>query len=63
MTLDVRCWHEADITWARRGVRFQGESGHDADWMSLPSLTLNRHQPALHCEIAKSISAPTKLLF
>ena len=31
--------HEADVTWARRGVRFQGESGHDADWLSLPSLT------------------------
>src|SRR6267378_767686 len=43
MTLDVRCWHEADVNWERRGVRFQGESGHDADWMSLPSLTQSGH--------------------
>jgi hypothetical protein len=35
---------EADVTWAQRDVRFQGESGHDADWLSLPSLTLNGHQ-------------------
>jgi hypothetical protein len=34
--------HEADVTWARRGVGFQGESGHDADWLSLPSLTPKR---------------------
>jgi hypothetical protein len=33
--------HEADVTWAQRDVRFQGESGHDADWLSLPSLTHN----------------------
>ena len=26
---------------ARYGVRFQGKSGHDADWLSLPSLTRN----------------------
>jgi hypothetical protein len=39
MTLDVRCWHKPDLPEARRGVRFQGESGHDADWLSFPSLT------------------------
>ena len=32
-------WHQADVTKARRDVRFQGESGHEADWLSLPSLT------------------------
>src|SRR5216683_7398152 len=37
----VRCWHEADVTRARRDVRFQGESGHNADWLPLPSLTQN----------------------
>jgi hypothetical protein len=36
---NVRDWHEADVTWARRGIRFQGEGGHDADWLSLSSLT------------------------
>ena len=25
-------------------VRFQGESGHDADWLSLPSLTRSGHK-------------------
>jgi hypothetical protein len=39
-------WHEADATWARSGVRFQGESGHDTDWRSLPSLTHSRHDDA-----------------
>ena len=34
---------QADITWARRGVRFRGESGRDADWLSLPSLTQTKH--------------------
>jgi hypothetical protein len=34
-------WPQADVTWERRGVRFQVESGHDADWLSLPSLTHN----------------------
>jgi hypothetical protein len=32
-------WLKADITWARRRVRFQGESGHGADWLALPRLT------------------------
>jgi len=36
---NVSSWHEADVTWAWRGVRFQGESGHGADWLLLPSLT------------------------
>ena len=27
----IHYWHEADVTWARRRVRFQGESGRDAD--------------------------------
>jgi hypothetical protein len=40
----VRKWPEADFTWAQRGVRFEGESGHDADWLSLPSLTLSGHE-------------------
>src|SRR6266851_5560489 len=40
---NVRLWHEADVTWERGGVRFQGKSGHDADWLSLPSLTLSGH--------------------
>ena len=30
----VRFWHEADVTWAWRDVRFQGESGHGADWLN-----------------------------
>ncbi len=35
-------WPQADVTWERRCDRFQGESGHDADWLSLPSLTPER---------------------
>jgi hypothetical protein len=34
---------KSDVIWARRRVRFQGESGHDADWFSLPSLTQTGH--------------------
>ena len=45
---DVRRWHKADVIWAQRGVRFQGESGHDADWLSLPSLTLSGHGETAH---------------
>jgi hypothetical protein len=41
--LFFRLWHKGDVTWARRGVRFQGQSGHDADWLSLPSLTQSGH--------------------
>ena len=44
--LHVCFWPKADVTWARRGVRFQGESGHDANWQSRPSLTLFRHEPS-----------------
>ena len=28
---EVRSWPEADVVWAQKGVRFQEESGHDAD--------------------------------
>ena len=42
---DFSYWPEADVVWARKGVRFQGESGHDADWLSLPSLTQSRRLP------------------
>ena len=31
---DFRFWPEADAHPARRGGRFQGESGHNADWLS-----------------------------
>ena len=41
---DVCLWPEADVTWAWRRVRFPGESGHDADWLSLPSLTQSEHR-------------------
>ena len=43
----VRLWHDADVTWAWSGVRFQGESRHDADWLSLPSLTQRGHPDEL----------------
>ena len=42
----VRLWHDA-VTWAWSGVRFQGESRHDADWLSLPSLTQRGHPDEL----------------
>jgi hypothetical protein len=51
----VHYWHEADVTWARRRVRFQGESGHDADWMSLPRLTPNGHGGLLDHSSAATI--------
>jgi hypothetical protein len=27
----VHYWHQADVTKARRDVRFEGKSGHDVD--------------------------------
>ena len=36
---------KADVVWARRGVRFQGESGHEAAEPSLRLMTLSRHEP------------------
>jgi hypothetical protein len=35
----VHYWHQADVTKARRDVRFEGKSGHNVDERSLPSLT------------------------
>jgi hypothetical protein len=29
----VGFWHEAAVTRERRGIRFQAESRHDADWL------------------------------
>ena len=40
---NVCIWHKTDVTWAWRGVRFQGKSGHDVDWQSRPSLTRSGH--------------------
>ena len=34
--------HEADVTRARSYVRFQEDSGHNANQLSLPSLTQSR---------------------
>src|SRR5882672_2888789 len=46
--IDVAYWPKADVTWERRGVRYQAESGYDADWSSLPSLTQLGHCAVLY---------------
>jgi len=41
---EVRNWPEADVAQAPGRARFQRESGRNADWLSLPSLTLSGHR-------------------
>ena len=37
-------WPASDLPECPLHVRYRGQSGHDADWLSLPSLTRSRHE-------------------